>query len=888
VSETFILDGGEPLAVALQDARRAARKTDVPWMEADAAYRAVLHLVTEDARLWAVLAAEHVSVLRSRGALTPASSLCEKYLRDERALTSPQRQPLLIERAQVRSQSGAHAAAVADVAEVRAMADRDPMALLDRADLAGLRRVEGLAAAAAGDHDRAERCLEEARAVFRDVGDSAAASTVDAVLRLLAARQGSEAAVAEILSEAEPLEAMSVPRALAYALALKRRLRYEAALQAIVTVLMAEDLDEALRPPVLEELVALLVLLRRDRALKALRTELRPLVGHGGPVEGIGPPAQPFHRTLLTVFELLGRGEARQALVSLEAVQEAAASDRDRAHWHLACGEAWIAAFKSRRDKTCLNEAVRHLTTASEYAVAEWLLEIKIRALRCSGEAFELLKKPGLASDRWAQAHALEERLVARQQTDKIRAGLLEDMPSEHDERIRVAAERAMTAPGAAPAAAAVAGAIAAMESARGAAILGQVAPDAEDSLRGLPAPGDDEAAWKWLRGIADSTARDEAIWIMHARPGRVHHGVIGRNLVRHLDVPADRGELEGLVKELRKHCNEYRLRQAEGRAQVSELMERLAAGIGVETVLAHMPKRVKRLVVVAGGVLSDIPLAALPMRSGVDHATDHTYDNDKSVPIVCRFAVSDLPCISARPLLRQRAVSGRGARALQVSAFEDVRSRGRKALDRIRHRKVLALTTLDEFEQQLRLADYRLVRILGHGQSDPEDASHTWLQFAHPESVRDGRMRPGRFQDLRLGGCGTLILGACESGMAQRVGRDERTGFVRAGLHAGAASVVAARWIAEVSVTAALLDRFEGYLRYLPRDVALRRAQLDVRDRRVRLGADVPEPDHPAWWACWTLYGDSGHQVRAYVVRAPARRSALRIRRLFRIVPTD
>jgi len=231
-------------------------------------------------------------------------------------------------------------------------------------------------------------------------------------------------------------------------------------------------------------------------------------------------------------------------------------------------------------------------------------------------------------------------------------------------------------------------------------------------------------------------------------------------------------------------------------------------------------------------------------------------------VPLVCRFAVSDLPCLSARPLLRRRAVENRGSRALFVSAFE---------------------ATPEDFEQELARRDYRRVRLLGHGQSDPKDASQTWLQFAGTKTERDGRIQPGRFQQAALRACGTLILGACESGMAQRVGRDERTGFVRAGLHAGAASVVAARWIAEVSVTAALLDRFEGYLRYLPRDVALQRAQLDVREGRVALGADVPEPGHAAWWACWSLYGDSGHQVKAPILRASARGPALLIRRLFR-----
>ncbi|MEY9933989.1 tetratricopeptide (TPR) repeat protein [Catenulispora sp. GP43] len=855
MTENFFLDGRETLAEALEQARSAVADGT------DAAYAHVLGLVAaDDAALWATLAAEHVSALRSAGWLTDAASWCDRYLHDERGRAH--RLPLLIERAQVRSESGTHAAAASDAAEIRKAVDSDPGAELDSNAHARLRRVEGLAAR---ERATADRHLREARAVFESVGDAAAVAVIDADLRLVAARGGSDRAVSEILAE-DSGAVPSVPRALARAVALKARHRYEEALQVVVTALASEDLDAALRLPLLEELVGLLVALRRGKALKALGTELstqllmekQTPVEAGGSAEGTEPPAVRFLRTLLNTFGLLDRGAVERARAGLDAVRALAADDRDRAHWHLASGEVSIAAFKRRKGEADLSSAVRDLNTASRLADVHQLLDVRIRALRLLGEAHELLRQPDQASDHWARAHALEEELVARQVSDEVRAALLEDIPTEHDERIRVAAELAVSGPGGDPAATAVAAAIVAMESARGAAILAGIAPDAAASLRRLPAPGDGAAAWQWLRTIADATARDEAIWIMHARPGRVHHGIVGRDLVHHVDLPADRGELEKLVKALRKECNEYRLAQSAGREQVTRLMDRLGAAIGAETVLGLVPPRIKRLVVVAGGVLSDIPLAALPIKDGPDGA---------SVPIVCRFALSDLPCLSARPLLRQRAVGNRGGRALMISAFE---------------------ATPEDFERELLRTDYRRVRVLGHGQTDPKDPSRTWLQFVGTKNERDGRIQPGRFQQARLQACGTLILGACESGMAQRVGRDERTGFVRAGLHAGAASVVAARWVAEVSVTAVLLDRFEGYLRYLPRDVALQRAQLDVRDGRAVPAADVPEPGHPAWWACWTLYGDSGHQVKAPILRASARRPAHVIRRLFRPPETE
>ena len=94
------------------------------------------------------------------------------------------------------------------------------------------------------------------------------------------------------------------------------------------------------------------------------------------------------------------------------------------------------------------------------------------------------------------------------------------------------------------------------------------------------------------------------------------------------------------------------------------------------------------------------------------------------------------------------------------------------------------------------------------------------------------------------------------------------RARTTRAAFIVGALLAVAAAPAAE-----AVLAGFERYLRFLPRDLALRQAQLDVRDGVAPLSAPVPDISHPVWWACWTLYGDAGYQTSAGPLRRLVRR---------------
>ncbi|MGH3971738.1 MAG: CHAT domain-containing protein [Pseudonocardiaceae bacterium] len=289
------------------------------------------------------------------------------------------------------------------------------------------------------------------------------------------------------------------------------------------------------------------------------------------------------------------------------------------------------------------------------------------------------------------------------------------------------------------------------------------------------------------------------------------------------------------------------------------ESLKEISAQVGIDGVIRQLRlfPHVHRIAIVAGGELSDIPFSALT-------ATGETE------PLGLQFALSDLPCLSARLPLHRRSLRLRGDRWLVVSPPADglTPAAGRRA------RTVLngARATPVRLQTELELHRHRQVRIDSHGQHDHDDPTRSWLQLA-PEGP-NGRLRAEELQWMDMRRCGTLVLGACESGMAQRTGRDERIGFVRAAFHAGVPAVIAAKWIAEDAVAATVLDRYERYVRYLPRDLALQRAQLDVHRGAPGVPTSIPAADHPARWACWTLYGNSGWQTRAGPVRRLLRRS--------------
>ncbi|MGX7824565.1 CHAT domain-containing protein [Actinokineospora sp. 24-640] len=766
---------------------------------AAAAYGRGDHRGTDHAYLAAIGLADSTALAAALAAdhVTALLALRAVAMADERCAAHlarfPDDPPLRAVRAQVRSARGEHAGAVADAEAT--------IASTSGAVRGRLLRVLGLAAADDRDHGLAASRLAQAREEFRRAGHSAGLAAVERDRAVIAMRLGDQAAVAAVIA--------STPRTtadhLARASALRKELRYEEALGVVRTALTTAD--PALRQAVIEEQAVLLRLLRRDGDAELL-TPLITGVARVWPEAAAGESPR-FDRELHRVRRLIEdrrHAEADAVLIGLRP-----RTDHEVGIWHLAAGELELA----RHDSTGhgLAQAVVHLATAADRADTVALTEVRVHALRRLGLACFWSDDAHRAAECWAAAHKAEESIADRQVSDECRVRMLTAADTEHDHAVTATAHAAERDPRAAAAA------VVAMEAARGATLV---------PGRLLPGLRDLDGAWRWLKRMTVDLAGNQAVWMAHATSGRVHHAVLTRDGVRLGSVAADITRLGDIVAEFQAFLSPGYLEMSARSGDFDRALAEIAALVGLDAALADIPGGVTRLAVVAGGPLGHVPWA------GMSTADGH---------LVARYALSDLPNLTIRRPLRRRALGSRGDRELLLSPPDGLTM----AVPRP-GRTLLADDQATTAALAAAAPRHRVVRIDCHGRHDPTAPEESWLTLGRGE-----RLTARQLQRLPLRG--TVTLGACESGMAQPRGRDEPVGFVRAALHAGAAAVVAARWVAADDTAAALLDSFERHLRHLPRDVALQRAQLSTSD-------------HPARWACWTLYGDPGRQTKAGPIR--------------------
>ncbi|MFI9380784.1 CHAT domain-containing protein [Kutzneria sp. NPDC052558] len=832
---------GTEIGDAVTAADQAYHRKDVHGV--DEAYRHACHLAVKGGQdmLFIDLAVDHASRLMALGDAALALRRCEHHL------TQHEHPTLAVLRAEIHSKLGNHTAVLATAKAIRRRWS------LSAEENARLLRVVALAAADRENYDLARKLLEEAGKVI---------PAIDRELLLITLHEGKTPVPFEELRGERPHTAADYLR---LALALRREHRYEEAADLLRKGAYAPGVDPALVLPMLCELVVLLRILHQDEQAEILCPRLaeaaRWVPDQGAAQEmldGISPVGRSdtarftdhvaHARRLMAETGIndleagsqLGEVECRRRLGEVERIlglfRDAGLSEREIVRWHLVAGELELALGN-------LAEAVKHLRVVCSAEAT--LPAVKASALHLIGHAFHRLSKGDEDDDRaarcWEEAHRIEEDIARRQPSDVIRTGLLLAAATELDQRVAAAVARHRRC-GDEETAAAI---VVAMEAARGAMIL----PALDIKLtRDLPKAHDLAGARQWLTETARELPKDQVVWMLHPGQASVHHAVIGRDWVRHLSFSLQGKGRRGLKDAIDGHMAYWHPDYLELSVVAGEFDRTLAyitELLGVaEVIPALLPPGAKRIAIVAGDELSDIPFGGMVLPGAVDH-------------IGLRYALSDLPCLSALRPLRQRSLDRRGDRSLLVSPPDDGLTKSRRRFWRPRLEGVDV--SPDNLRARLATHRHRWVRIDSHGSFAHGDAEQSVLK------LHEGRLSAAEFRELDLSRCGMAVLGACESGMAQRRGRDERTGFVRAAMLAGAASVLAARWVAEDAAAAAVLDRFERHVRYLPRDLALQRALLDLRRDTDR--------GHPAWWACWTLYGDAGWQTRVDPIRRVLRR---------------
>ncbi|WP_439661399.1 CHAT domain-containing protein [Lentzea sp. HUAS TT2] len=740
----------------LADAVKAARSAALRGnvLGVDLAYE-------KAAKISPLVAHDHCATLLNLGAITKAAQRCEEYLSAGNDTT------LRILRTQIRSAATDHIAAEQDVRELRKLK-------LTELEQARLARVAALAAADRYDYPTAESELDAAERHFRRAGRPEHLEHIGRDRLLLDVRRGTR--VSKLANRTSRTPAEFLRRAAA----LRREVRYEEALALMTRCVTSYQIEPALRFAVLYELTVLLVMTRQAGAAR----KLFPLLAAAAGPEVLSqlPDATRTlrpERRLSHVRRLIAQDELLKA--------EGMLGEGNSPLWHLTAAE--LAYAQGR-----LEQAAQHFEVASRSGHPE----LTALALRKLGDTFADAGHEGLAARHWAESHRVEETIADHRDSPSVKLRMLRAAPDVPDGRVRAAVRRVQREGGKA-----LAGLVVAAEAARGASILTEP--------RDLPSFTDLPAARRWLARTTRHLPKDQVVWMMHATPDQLHHVIIGRKIT-HVPTAVHIGDLTDTIRRLKAWKPKY------DPAILGALLVELTGLIGLEEVVKALPPKATRIVVVAGDVLADVPLAGLPL-PGTNQFLGMTH------------ALSSLPCLSALRPLQRRSRRQRGDETAVCGEAAELRR------------------TLED-------GHFQRIRIDAHGMHDRMNPDQSWLQLG------DERVSAEALGRMDFSACGTVVLGACESGMTQHHGRDEKPGFVRAAITAGAASVVAARWQAGQEAARKVLHAFDRHLASLPRDRALQHALKEVADR------------HPADWACWSLHGDAGVQTSAGPLRRRLRKN--------------
>ena len=143
--------------------------------------------------------------------------------------------------------------------------------------------------------------------------------------------------------------------------------------------------------------------------------------------------------------------------------------------------------------------------------------------------------------------------------------------------------------------------------------------------------------------------------------------------------------------------------------------------------------------------------------------------------------------------------------------------------------------------------ARFDIIHFATHGEFSTADPLYSSLRLA-ADSENDGRLEAAEIFSLRISPW-LVTLSACRTGLGVVTSGGEVIGLNRAFIYAGAPAVVSSLWSIGDESTAFLMEKFYENLKVMPRDAALRAAQVDM----IYGG----QYHRPFYWAAFYLTGD-------------------------------
>jgi len=141
----------------------------------------------------------------------------------------------------------------------------------------------------------------------------------------------------------------------------------------------------------------------------------------------------------------------------------------------------------------------------------------------------------------------------------------------------------------------------------------------------------------------------------------------------------------------------------------------------------------------------------------------------------------------------------------------------------------------------------YDIIHFASHGEYNEASPLFSSLRLAK-EATGDGKLEVSEIFSLNIKPY-LVTLSACQTGLGTISNGDEVVGMNRAFIYAGSPSVISSLWSVSDLSTAKLMDGFYANLKTMPKDEALRQAQISLRKTK--------EFSEPFFWAPFYITGD-------------------------------